>query len=137
MDRINQVIRSISGHDNKTCYHALRQAVGYTLEQLPMHPQMKDIAREAARRSGNPDGEKAAAKALGRAAADVWEYGCRANLERIFGRPLLEAPTPKSLVWTLAEYIRETEGQPEEPYTVSGEQLRRLLELLKELPSGR
>ena len=58
-------------------------------------------------------------------------------MERIFGRPLLEAPTPKSLVWTLAEYIRETEGQPEEPYTVSGEQLRRLLELLKELPSGR
>lgn len=132
MDRINQVIRSISGHDNKTCYHVLRQAVGYTLEQLPMHPQMKDIAREAARRNGQPEGERTAAKALGRAAADVWEYGCRANLEHIFGRPLLEPPTPKSLVWTLAEYIRETEGNPDVQYTVSGEQLQRLLELLAE-----
>lgn len=133
MDRINQVIRSISGHDNKTCYHALRHAVAYTLEQLPLHPQMKDIAREAARRNGQPEGERTAAKALGRAAADVWEYGCRANLEHIFGRPLLEPPTPKSLVWTLAEYIRETEGNPDVQYTVSGEQLQRLLELLAEI----
>ena len=53
-------------------------------------------------------------------------------MERIFGRPLLEAPTPKSLVWTLAEYIRETEGNPDVQYTVSREQLQRLLELLAE-----
>lgn len=107
MDRINQVIRSISGHDGKKGYYLLRQAVRITLERLPEHPDMKDLSREIALGLEPPIKEKSVATALERVAADIWCYGCRKNLERIFGRPLVEQPTAKSMILIVAEYIYE------------------------------
>lgn len=107
MDRVNQVIRSISGHDAKKGYHMLRQAVRIALAWLPERPAMKEIAREIASCAEPPVKEKSVEHALERTAADIWCYGCRKNLERIFGRPLVEQPTAKSLVLTVAEYIQD------------------------------
>lgn len=111
MDRINQVIRSISGHDAKKGYHTLRQAVRIALARMPERPAMKEIAREIASREEPPIKEKSVALALERTASDIWCYGCRKNLERIFGRPLVEQPTAKSLILTVAEYIFELDGE--------------------------
>ncbi len=137
MDRINHVIREISGHDHKSCYQVLRQAVAFTLEQMPERPAMKNIVRETAKRLDKPAGDKAISKALGRAAADIWDFGCRSNLERIFCRPLLEQPTPKSLVLTLAEYLYEERDGVKEDYFISQAQARQLFHLLSKLSSGK
>ncbi len=111
MDRINQVIRSISGHDAKKGYQLFRLAVRITLERLPEHPDMKELSREIASGLEPPIKEKSVATALQRAAADIWCYGCRKNLERIFGRPLVEQPTAKSMILIVAEYIYELGGE--------------------------
>jgi len=107
MDRVNQVIRSISGHDAKKGYQLFRLAVRITLEQLPERPDMKTISREIASGLEPPIKEKSVAQTLERTAADIWCYGCRKNLERIFGRPLVEQPTAKSMILIVAEYIFE------------------------------
>lgn len=107
MDRVNKVIRSISGHDAKKGYRTLRQAVRIALARLPERPDMKEIAREIAPFTEPPIKERSVVQALERTAADIWCYGCRKNLERIFGRPLVEQPTAKSLILTVAEYIQD------------------------------
>ncbi len=137
MDRINQVIREISGHDHKSCYVVLRQAVAFALEQMPEHPTMKSITLETAKRMDKPITDKAVSKALGRAAADVWDYGCRNNLERIFCRPLLEQPTPKGLILTLAEYLYEEKDKADSGCFINQAQAQQLFLILSKLSSGR
>ena len=53
---------------------------------------------------------KAISKALSRVAADIWEYGNRDKLQQIYGRPVLEQPTPKELVSVLAVYCQSLES---------------------------
>ena len=52
---------------------------------------------------------KAISKALSRVTADIWDYGNRDKLQQIYGRPVLEQPTPKELVSVLAVYCQAPE----------------------------
>ena len=126
MNNINQIIRSISGHYDRHCYEILQLAVQITAES-PHRPLMKDLIQQVATLMDKPMTTKAIARALERAAADVWTYGCRSNLERIFNRPLIEPPTAKSLVFALAEYCNDTVHST---VSLSNEKLQILLQLL-------
>ena len=53
---------------------------------------------------------KAISKALSRVTADIWVYGNRDKLQQIYGRPVLEQPTPKELVSVLAVYCQALEN---------------------------
>ena len=53
----------------------------------------------------------AISKALSRVTADIWEYGNRDRLQQIYGRPVLEQPTPKELVSVLAVYCQALESR--------------------------
>lgn len=53
---------------------------------------------------------KAISKALSRVTADIWVYGNRDKLQQIYGRPVLEQPTPKELVFVLAMYCQALEN---------------------------
>ena len=118
MHNIDQVIRSISGHYDRRCYEALHLAVQLTLEALPARPLMKELALEAARQCVRPM----------TAQADIWACGCRARLEQIYGRPLLEPPTAKNLIFTLAEYCG---NGTDHTYVLTEQQLKRLLQVLR------
>ena len=115
MNKIRQTIRSISGHNNQMCYIELQYAVQIVLERLPEYPQMKEIQREVIRRTGKKATPDAVSKAISRAARDIWDYGDRSQLEQIFHRPLWEQPSPKSMVFTLAEYLWMHGEQNETP----------------------
>ena len=67
-------------------------------------------------------------EALHLAAADIWACGCRARLEQIYGRPLLEPPTAKNLIFTLAEYCG---NRTDHTYVLTEQQLKRLLQVLR------
>ena len=128
MHNIDQVIRSISGHYDRRCYEALHLAVQLTLEALPARPLMKELALETARRCVRPMTAQAVLRALERSAADIWACGCRARLEQIYGRPLLEPPTAKNLIFTLAEYCG---NGTDHTYLLTEQQLKRLLQVLR------
>lgn len=127
MNNINQVIRSISGHYDRRCYEILQLAVQITAES-PHRPLMKDIVQQVTTLMDKPMTTKAVARALERAAADVWTYGCGARLEQIYGRPLLEPPTAKNLIFTLAEYCG---NGTDHTYVLTEQQLKRLLQVLR------
>lgn len=105
MNDVKEVIGKISGRNNKECYQELRCAVEIVLEYLPDSPKMKVVQEEIVRRIGKQTNTTAVAKALSRAARDIWEYGDRENLEAVFGHSLKEAPSAKGLILTLAEYV--------------------------------
>lgn len=125
MNNINQIIRSISGHYDRHCYEILQLAVQITAES-PYRPLMKDIVQQITTLMDKPMTPKSVARALERAAADIWTYGCRSNLEHIFDRPLIEPPTAKSLVFTLADYCNNTEPST----SLSNGKLQMLLQFL-------
>lgn len=106
MDKVSRAVWRISGRSNKDCYVVLRCAVAVAVDYLPEHPPMKAIQLDVLRRLDRPVSLPSIARALARAAEDVWQYGSRQELEAVFGRPLVEQPSAKSLVFALAEYIR-------------------------------
>ena len=53
-------------------------------------------------------------KALSRVAADIWEHGDHQELWKVFGRQTVDPPTPKELVFRLAEYVWRESGTPEQ-----------------------
>ena len=54
-------------------------------------------------------------KALSRVAADSGEHGDHQELWQVFGRQTVDPPTPKELVFRLAEYVWRESGTPEQP----------------------
>ena len=54
---------------------------------------------------------KAVSKALSRVAVDIWDFGNRDKLCQIYGRPVIEQPTPKELVFVLATYCQSAESR--------------------------
>lgn len=66
---------------------------------------------------GHDGGEKelsTLSKALSRVAADIWEHGDHQELWKVFGRQTVDPPTPKELVFRLAEYVWRESGTPEQ-----------------------
>lgn len=100
-----QIVNRISGRNNLTCYEVLRYAIDVSLEHYPEHLQMKVIDREVARKAEMTVKPMAVSRALARAAADIWENGCREQLEQIYGHQLHDAPSALSIIHTVSDYL--------------------------------
>ena len=98
-----QLVTEISGRRNKGCYYVLCWAIEAVRECQPGGMQMKEVCAEIHKDVGMSPG--AAAKALSRAVDDIWDNGNRDKLQQIYGRPLLERPSPKELINVLAQHL--------------------------------
>ena len=76
---------------------------------LPKEPKMNTICAMVQTSTGMS--VKAISKALSRVAADIWDYGNRDKLCQIYGRPVLEKPTPKELIFVLAVHCQAPESR--------------------------
>lgn len=107
MNNLSKTILQISGRNNKSCYDELECAVAVTMEVLPQRPMMKYIQLEVRRRMELPIKASSVGRLLSRAAEDIWIYGDRRKLESIFRRPLLEQPSAKSMIITIAKHVKD------------------------------
>ena len=105
MKEIKRLIAQISGHRNRECYLVLACAVKAALGYQPQEPKMETIVERTAALLGGRKNPAAVSRALSRVAEDIWERGNRPALFRLFGYQLREPPTPKELVFRLAEHL--------------------------------
>lgn len=104
MDEIKSVVSCISGHRSQKCYEVLFFAVWVACEHQPREPSMNFIVAETCKLLGGRS-SKASSKALSRAARDIWDFGDRRELEKIYGRPVPSPPTPRELVLQISQFV--------------------------------
>ena len=103
MQEIMQLVTEISGRRNKGCYYVLCWAIEAVRDRQPSVMQMKEVYAMIHEDVGmSPE---ATAKALSRAVDDIWDNGNHEKLCQIYGRPLLERPSPKELINVLAQHL--------------------------------
>ncbi len=111
MKEVKQIVSELSGRRNKECYYILCCAVEVARKYQPEEPKMKVIWAQVKEQTGKRQ-EKTVSKALSRAVDDIWEHGDRQKLQEIYGHPIPERPTPKEMVYRLAEYVWKTFSLP-------------------------
>ncbi len=104
MQEIKRVITELSGNRGKECYYILCCAVKFVRDCQPEEPQMKAVCEEVRKETGK-NSSKTVSKALSRAVDDIWEEGDHKRLEEIYGRPVLECPSPRELILRVAQYV--------------------------------
>lgn len=97
---ILRTVEKISGKLSLDCYYDLCCLVKAAIPRMPGTFSMETLYPEAQRYSEKE--KDTLAKALSRAAEDIWDCGDRAELQKLFQRVLREKPTPKDLVRVLA-----------------------------------
>ena len=97
---ILRTVEKISGKLSRDCYYDLCCLVKAAIPRMPGTFSMETLYPEAQRYSEKE--KDTLAKALSRAAEDIWDCGDRAELQKLFQRVLWEKPTPKDLVRVLA-----------------------------------
>lgn len=105
MKEIKQIVARISGHRNRECYTILCYAVEAARHYQPQEPKMKVILADVVDMMEEKKELSTLSKALSRVAADIWEHGDHQELWKVFGRQTVDPPTPKELVFRLAEYV--------------------------------
>ena len=93
---ILRTVEKISGKLSRDCYYDLCCLVKAAIPRMPGTFSMETLYPEAQRYSEKE--KDTLAKALSRAAEDIWDCGDRAELQKLFQRVLREKPTPKDLV---------------------------------------
>ena len=102
------LVTRLSGHRNRSCYFVLCCAVEVARQHQPLELPLKNILEEVQQLLASESRKPATlSKALSRAVIDLWESGNRAELEKIFGRKILDCPTPREIIYRLAEFIWE------------------------------
>ena len=114
MKEIKQIVARISGHRNRECYTILCYAVEAARHYQPQEPKMKVILADVVDMMEEKKELSTLSKALSRVAADIWEHGDHQELWKVFGRQTVDPPTPKELVFRLAEYVWRESGTPEQ-----------------------
>ncbi len=107
---VQRIVTKLSGRRNKSCYYVLSLAVEAAWSCLPEEPKMGVICAMVQARTGMSAG--AVSKALSRVTADIWDYGDREKLHKIYGHSVAEKPTPKALVFVLAVYCQSMGSRP-------------------------
>lgn len=107
---IKRTVTELSGRRNMACYYVLCLAVQAARDRLPAEPPMGVICATVQDSTGMSGG--AVSKALSRVTADIWDNGNRDKLRKIYGRPILERPSPKELVFVLAGYCQAPSDHP-------------------------
>lgn len=115
---ILRTVEKISGKLSRDCYYDLCCLVKAAIPRMPGTFSMETLYPEAQRYSEKE--KDTLAKALSRAAEDIWDCGDRAELQKLFQRVLREKPTPKDLVRVLALSIwrRRKAVRPQVRYQV-------------------
>lgn len=101
MKEIQNAVYSLVSTRGKECYVLLCHAIDIALEHQPNMPQMQTICREVCKRAGK-ESPMTVAKALDRAAKDIWLHGKRAALHEYW---IDEAPTAKELVYLISSKL--------------------------------
>lgn len=109
MKDVKQLVARISGHRNRECYVVLIHAVKAAQAYQPQEPKMETIVADVAVMMDGRMKPATISRNLSRAAADIWEYGDRQELCKVYGHPVQDPPTPKELVLRLAEAVWEGE----------------------------
>lgn len=104
MKQIRQAVYRLGGRQHKDCYATLCYAVYAVNRYQPELPQMKTVWMDVLHLSRQPSPE-AVSRALARAADDVWQNGNRATLADMFCGQLREKPTPKALIYAIAQQL--------------------------------
>ena len=97
---ILRTVEKISGKLSRDCYYDLCCLVKAAIPRMPGTFSMETLYPEAQRYSEKE--KDTLAKALSRAAEDIWAYGDREALRQLFRRMPREKPAPKDLVRALA-----------------------------------
>lgn len=120
MKEIKQIVARISGHRNRECYTILCYAVEAARHYQLQEPKMKVILADVVDMMEEKKELSTLSKALSRVAADIWEHGDHQELWKVFGRQTVDPPTPKELVFRLAEYVWRESGTPEQRLPTAG-----------------
>lgn len=103
MKKIKALVTKLSGHRGNEYYNILCYAVLVALSFQPAEPQMKVICSEVKKYIKKDAGS--ISKSISRAVNDIWENGSRETLFEIYGKELQEKPSPKDVVYVIAQYI--------------------------------
>ena len=89
MKNVKKLVSQISGRVGKKCYVPFCYAVYVARSYQPDEPSMNIICNDV-KELTKMNSASSVSKALSRATEDIWENGNRANIEKIFNRPLFE-----------------------------------------------
>ena len=103
---ILRTVEKISGKLSRDCYYDLCCLVKAAIPRMPGTFSMETLYPEAQRYSEKE--KDTLAKALSRAAEDIWDCGDRAELQKLFQRVLREKPTPKAVRPQVRYQVLET-----------------------------
>ncbi len=106
MVEVKKLVTEVSGRRGNECYYIFCLAVEVALNRQPEEPKMKSICTEVQKILGKKSNDSVS-KALSRAVEDIWEHGNIERLQQIFGRPVLEKPTPKDVITVMSQYLWE------------------------------
>ena len=104
MKDVRSTVMQLSGRWGNKCYAVLCFAVAAALELPRDDLQLKCVLLAVSKRNGRSP--EANARALSRAAHDIWDRGNRELLTEIFGKKLDRAPASKELLYVLTDYVR-------------------------------
>ena len=93
---ILRTVEKISGKLSRDCYYDLCCLVKAAIPRMPGTFSMETLYPEAQRYSEKE--KDTLAKALSRAAEDIWDCGDRAELQKLFQRVLRESPRRR--IWS-------------------------------------
>lgn len=113
MKEVKEAVTKISGRRGKKCYYILCCVVEAAIFYQPKEPQMKVLLADV-RNTVHHLQAKTISKALSRAVDDIWQYGDRLALQKLFGHSLIEKPSPKDLVFVLAQHLWAENQQTKE-----------------------
>lgn len=105
MSQVYQLLSRLNYKNHQRCHHILTEVVHLAVESYPDFPSLKALEEGAAARLGEDVTRPCVSRAVCRAILDIWYYGDRELLIRIYGRTLLECPTSKNFVYTIANYL--------------------------------
>ena len=103
MSKINNTIGSFGGHQYRSCYHLLREAIEVGISHQPDSPQMKVIWMEVCQKTGKKPGT--VARALARAVEDLWDYGDSGKLIAYYQSWEKCQPTPQEFIFIVSRHL--------------------------------
>ena len=103
------LLRLGAKYESKSCRFlklVLIAALEYESAELPT---LKHLQTIAAQRIGNAR-ESCISRGISRAVLDIWNYGDREYLNKLYHRKLIECPTPKSFICVAALHLKQSQN---------------------------
>lgn len=105
MEKIDWLLLRLGAKCESKPYICLRCMLEVALKHWPERMSMKQLQGETAERMGNNIQPSGLSRAASRAILDIWEYGDREFLNKIYRRNLMDCPTPKNFIYVATWYL--------------------------------